>query len=382
VDINTIIDQTKVNFILDKPRSTFLTSLLCSVEIVVTKAIPTLAINPYKMMINPDFFEALTPNQRKTAMAHEVQHLALMHCDIERQGERNAKKWNYAGDYVINLALVNAGFDEIPGWLYDTQYENMSTEEVYELLPDGEKPNSLGEDIQAGKGNPSDDPDSKSPSPQEIKEKLEQLILKAAVQSEMAGENIAGMVPSDVLRTIDSIRNPIIPWQELLMQYMLDYDKSDYTMARPNRRYMPDFILPSLHNESIGNVMFICDASGSIGQKEFEKFYSEGIAAREILNPTKFTIASFDTKIQSLFEYHKEEYMDCPKLAGGGGTAIMPVLKLIEDTQPDVAVIFTDGYFYDHRGYESIENTVPIIWLIDSNPNFNAPFGDIIHFVE
>lgn len=384
MSIDLAIEQAKVDFILDTPKSTFLTSLLCSVNIKINDNIPTLRINPFSMEISSNFFLSLNKAERKTVLAHEVMHLALQHCDEDRLQNRDPGIWNQAGDYVINQNLLDKGYEPIKGWLQNDKYIGYSTEEVYAMLENQQEPppNSLGQDVDMGSDGDDEGEEGAKPSSEKANEQLEKIILKAAVEAEIVGEDIAGQLPSDVLRKIDSIRNPVIPWQEVLMQYMLDYDKSDYSLSRPNKRFLPHFVLPSMHAESLGNVAFICDASGSIGQREFEKFYSEGVAAREQLNPEKFTIASFDTKIQTVIELARDEYMDYFRLSGGGGTSIGPVLKFIEEKAPDVTVIFTDGCFWDTDAYAQVNIDTPIIWLIDKNPNFTAPIGDIIHFVE
>tara|TARA_Y100001963_G_scaffold159492_1_gene263394 strand:+ start:5489 stop:6646 length:1158 start_codon:yes stop_codon:yes gene_type:complete len=385
VSIDIAIEQAKVDFILDTPKSTFLTSLLCSVPIVVNDNIPTLRVNPFTMEINSDFFLNLKSKERKTVLAHEVMHLALQHCDEDRLQDRDPGIWNQAGDYVINQNLKDKGYEPVDGWLQDDRFRNQSTEEVYaQIENESEKNNSLGLDIDMSGGDSDGNEEENAPSKgnSAVNKQLEKIILKAAIEAEMSGEDLAGQLPSSVLRKINAIRNPVIPWQELLMQYMLDYDKSDYSMSRPNKRFLPNYILPSMRADSLGNVAFICDASGSIGQKEFEKFYSEGFAAREQLNPEKFTIASFDTRIQSVYELHRDEYMDTFELRGGGGTAIGPVLEFIQERSPDVTVVFTDGHFWDREAFDSVDVETPVIWLIDRNPNFTAPIGDIIHFVE
>lgn len=395
--IERLVNKAKTDFILDEPKNTFLTSLLCSVPLIISDKIPTACVSPYSMLINETFFRGLSAPERKTLLAHEVLHLALKHVDPVRQGDREDKKWNSAGDHVINNMLLEQGFAEIDGWLCDSQFKKMATEEVYDLLPDEEQENSIGNDLSNGQGQDENNPkgggnnspaNQPSMTPEQVKQtqnRLDQMIMRAATQSEMAGEKLAGMVPADVLRYIEELKNPTVPWEQLLVDFFLDKAKEDYSMSRPNKRYMPDFCMPSLESESMGKIVFICDASGSISHEQFVKFYSEASHVKDIMNPREFVIASFDTDIRSVHRFTKDEYLECPKLKGGGGTSIIPVLDFILKEKADVAVVFTDGYFWDHKKmhdpkYSNLDGVM--FWLIDKNPKYSCHFGEIVHFKD
>ena len=66
--------------------------------------IPTLAVDGHTIRYNAQFIDDLPPEQIRTAVAHEVGHCVFSH--IGRRGSRNPKKWNYAGDFVINGFLA------------------------------------------------------------------------------------------------------------------------------------------------------------------------------------------------------------------------------------------------------------------------------------
>ena len=94
--------------------------------------VPTACTDGIKIKISEDFFSSLVSSEIKTVLAHELLHIALLHhC---RRGNRNAKLWNVAADYVINLLLVDYGFKLPDGGLIDGQYRNMSSEQVYSAL--------------------------------------------------------------------------------------------------------------------------------------------------------------------------------------------------------------------------------------------------------
>ena len=90
--------------------------------------IKTLAVDGKNVFYNPDFVLSLTDTLCRSAMAHEVMHCVFDH--ITRYGSREPKKWNYAGDYVINQLLHDAGFEIGAGWLLDARYKGMHADEV------------------------------------------------------------------------------------------------------------------------------------------------------------------------------------------------------------------------------------------------------------
>ena len=66
-------------------------------------SVKTLCVNAKEIRYNPDFVATLNDDTTKSAVAHEVGHIFWDH--LERCAGRNPKKWNAAGDYVINAGL-------------------------------------------------------------------------------------------------------------------------------------------------------------------------------------------------------------------------------------------------------------------------------------
>jgi predicted metal-dependent peptidase len=70
-------------------------------------------------------------------VAHEVMHCALRH--HTRRGGRDPQLWNKACDYVVNLALRDAGF-AMPAWvLCDDRFAGLGAEQVFRILDQEQK---------------------------------------------------------------------------------------------------------------------------------------------------------------------------------------------------------------------------------------------------
>ncbi|WP_410635765.1 DUF2201 family putative metallopeptidase [Amycolatopsis sp. cmx-4-83] len=84
-----------------------------------------------EIYVNPN--AALTAEEWRFVLAHEMLHAALRH-DRRALG-REPYLWNVACDYVINGWLVAMGVGELPGdGLHDQQLTGMSAESVYDTL--------------------------------------------------------------------------------------------------------------------------------------------------------------------------------------------------------------------------------------------------------
>jgi len=132
-------------------------------EAIDKKRIKTAATDGVRIIYNPDFILSLKSKQVEFLIAHEVMHCCLLH--MTRRGNRNPKIWNYAADYAINLLLIdpidksrNVG-EFIESGLYDKQFIDWSTEQIYEYLlknPPKKQPKNDGQsgdgDGQSGDG--------------------------------------------------------------------------------------------------------------------------------------------------------------------------------------------------------------------------------------
>jgi predicted metal-dependent peptidase len=374
MDKDRALDKAKISFML-KPDSTFLTSLLFSTNMVWDDSIKTAATNGLNMWINPTFFMSLTPEERIFLLAHECWHVALNH--MFRGEKLNQEKYNKAADYVINLMLSNSGFTMIQGGLIDTQYADMSTEQVYKLLPDEEEKNDGGNGGDT-KGDYDCDivpQDSKSKDFEENKCKVESAIIRAATQSKLKNE-ACGNDNSEMAKIFDNLINPVLPWDVILQNYMSTYAKEDFSFRKPNKRFMPEYYLPSLYSESLDKITVAIDASGSVSKKEYAMFLSEVIGLKESLNPQLMEIMNFQRKITEHYKFTEDEKITDVVFNGGGGTSLFPVFELCKKEPPLVLLVFSDLHcrpIEEHPGYD-------VIWIVVNNPDAEVNFGETIHY--
>lgn len=383
---NNEIDQKQLDLLLAKakiglmatPESVFFSTLLFGMKFVWDDTQPTAWTTGIKLGLNRRFFLSMTPEERIGVLVHECCHPAYMH--IERRGNRDHDLFNDAADHVINLDLEARGF-KLPSFrLADPRFAFMSTEEVYNILyaekQQGapQEPNGIPDLRQPGEGESGESP----MSGEEIKRALDDILVRAVVQSKMAGEK-AGTIPGEIELYIDKLLNPKLPWQSILRKWLKSLSKFDYSWKRPNRRFLPKHYLPSLWSEgAMVDFQAWVDISGSETDDDFTRFISELAGIMKMMKPKKIELGQFDTRIQSITTVRSIQELEGVEFHGRGGTRITQVLDHIEKTKPKVAMIFTDGGFNMDRA--NIKGGVNILWMIHDNPTWSAPFGKVIHY--
>lgn len=368
-EIERMLDKSKGRLFLKK-RAAFLGTIMCSLEFIWDESVETAATDGIRFWWNPWFFCAIPEEERAFVIAHEIWHVAYDH--VGRRLNREPRKWNIAGDHVINLDLIsqgysvkNLGFD-----IYaDKQYIGMSTDEIYALLPPEPPSAGGGTGSQPGKGLGNDVRDC--PAGQETK--VVGTIVRAIQAAEMAKE--AGSIPGVIREMVDKFLNPKLPWEVILQNFFNEISNEDYSYKRPNRRY-EDPIMPTLHgNDALEHLAWYMDVSGSITEKQEQRIASEIKFIKENFNPKQLDIIQFDTKIQKVDTYYEDDEFTKIEVVGRGGTCLEPVRKHIEQTKPTAAVIFSDMYVSPMSSNPGI----PIIWIVVDNSSANIPFGTKHH---
>lgn len=347
-------------------RHAFFGTLLMSTPLVETRDIPTAATDMDKIYYNPDFFAGLNVEQIMFVLAHEVMHIALEH-GLRLSG-RNPVMFNVAADYAINPILVESQFKFVEGCLLDKKYENMSADQIYELLRkeveqkqqggQGDKSQPGQGSSQPGQGEQGDkqDPNGGYTGPQDIlgrdikgpqnmdaegmakaERSIQQRVAAAASVARAAGQ-----LSGNLERLVNNLLHPQVPWPELLREYMTRIVQDDESWSRRNRRFNHVY-LPARHSVRMKEFIVIGDTSGSITQQDLDKVAAEVNAVADLVRPERIRAVWADTKVkhEEVFEQGDELKL---KPMGGGGTDMRVPLRYVEQYDPEVVVMITDGY--------------------------------------
>ena len=343
--------------LLDHP---FFGVLALKLHLVENEQIPTLAVDGVNIYYNPQFvLHRLTQDTCRSAVAHEVMHCVFEH--ILRRGARNPLRWNKAGDYAINPILKNAGLPLGDGWLYNKAWENMSADEIYELLDDQPDSGEALCEIQTPSG-------KEAMSDQEVEWKL------ATIQAAKAAESLQkGSVPGQLRKMLDDILAPEIPWKEALAQFMTEKAKDDYSWRRPNPFYIHSGVyLPSMDGVGMGEVVIGLDTSGSV-LSALDEFGAtiKNIAAS--VKPSRVHIVYCDAAVNKVDVFERGQVLNF-EAVGGGGTDFRPVFNYVAEhnIRPACLLYLTDMY----GSFPETAPNYPVVWC--STTDNKGPFGDTL----
>lgn len=371
-EIKTMLNKAKIG-LMGKRDSAFFTTILFSLKFQWDGAHPTMHTDGTVINVNPEYFASLTPDIRISALVHEAMHVAYMHTDPTRMQMRDPKVWTAAADHVVNNQLKARGFALGEDWLCEDRFLDMSTEDVYNILIDEQKKGKNDKSRQPAM----QDVEASGLTQQELRQNVQEMVQRGIMQSRMANEK-PGSVPGEMELFLDKLLNPKLPWQTILRKYLTSMSKHDYSWQKPNRRFFPEYHLPSQWSESMEDIVVGVDISGSVADHEFKRFVDEIAGIFKMMKPKKITLVQFDTKIQHVNEIKSIPDLMKVEFHGRGGTDVTEILDFAASKKAKVTLIFTDGEFYPPRT-EAKPNT---IWMIHNNPTrWNSPgFGKTIHY--
>lgn len=391
--------KARTRLLIQQP---FFASLIMSSPYVMTRDVPTAATDGKKLYFNPDFMDSLSIEENMGVQCHEVLHDALLH--VMRLHGRNRFIWNVACDYTINKIVLDAGLKLPEGCLIDKELGKNSADVNYDLLmqkvederkkrgkQDGDqdggnvpnpyaqgqdggnsvsdpsqsgkygsiKPDIIGQDMKEPEGN--ENPAERAKREQDIRQRVAQ----AANIARMAGK-----MPGSLERFINEVLNPQVPWQDYLREYMTKVTKADESWNKRNRRFS-DVYLPTRHSERMGEIAVIGDTSGSIGHHELNKVGAEIRGIADDCNPERVRVIWADTKVASEQVFEDGEAL-LFQPTGGGGTDMRVPLDHVEQYNPEVVVLITDGY----TPWPTEEPPYPLIVVCTTNAP--VPIGQVV----
>lgn len=374
--LDALLSKTKARLFLHKGAG-FLGSLLCNHNLIWDEDAPTAWCNGVTIAFNPSFYLSLKTEPRVTLMAHELWHTGCDH--MSRLGSRCPDLWNQAADYFINNMLDDQGFsfEGLEFGCLDHRFDGMTTEEIYDILA-AEAQN--GQPNQQGSGPPMSG-EGENPLSGDIKPLPEGTTQHDVISKIVHARQVSkrsdepGTIPGDVNLHIEEFLNPVLPWEQLLMRFFTEQSKDDYSWRRPSRRY-EDIYLPSMMaDNALQHFTFFMDVSGSVTDRQVQRFYSETKYIHSVIQPKRMTIVTFDTEIQNILELTDDDRFEKIEITGRGGTSLDPVYHYIKEHKPNAAVIFSDLYCYPM--YEN--PGIPIIWAIVDNKKAQTYFGKEVH---
>jgi len=372
------------------------------------------------------FLETISSESKLRGLVlHENLHVALKQIPRGKDMfKEDSKIANMAADFVVNDIIANikgtvSGGNEsivtLPeGALYDPFFHNWNMREIYNYIrkenPQRQKQsggssdesNSPSESGTQGSGGDNkikangkeydmggsgfDEHDWESYieglSDEERKD-LGDKIDRALREGGMLAGRMGGKMP----RAIGELLEPKIDWREALRDFVASSmkGKDEFTWRRMNKRHMAnDIYMPSMENETIGEVIVAIDTSGSIGGKELTEFATELASICDLVSPDVVRIIWWDADVHGEQVFKPDQYQNIASLLkplGGGGTRVSCVSKYINEKKlsAEAVIVFTDGYVEHDIEWNIVP---PTLWMITQNRHLDVPVGKKVMFGE
>ena len=383
-------------------RASFFGNLATRLKLVnADEWCPTAATDGRNFYYNSRFVDMLKPKEIEFLFGHEVLHCVYDH--FGRRGDRDPMLFNIANDYCVNADLkkhrVGEFITSVP-CLYDAKYQDMSSEEIYDILYenaekidisdlidkmldehlDGDGQDGDGEkdengNPKNGKGRPKLSPEER----QQIRDEIKEAVLAAAAASDGAGN-----LPAGVKRIIEDMTAPKMNWRELLRMQLESTIKSDYTWMRNSRKgWHMDAILPGSKLDPMIDIAVSIDASGSMGDRMLRDFLGEVAGIMEQFPNYRIHVVSFDTEVYNPQQFDSENLDDITgyEIQGGGGTDFDCVFEYFKanEIEPKRHIMFTDGFPNGSWGDEQYCDTV---FILHGTTSIKPPFGQFAYYEE
>lgn len=404
----------------------FFGTLALQMQLVIDRERKTVACNGQELFYNPDWVRKSNSDELAYAISRVVLACALKH--HTRREKRDYETWQkasayttapYIGQYmqhpkgVIGMHPNPIGADEL------------SVEEAYKLFrksqgkgkgksdekqssdpfgsgevmdaptPENKKGKDNNGKPESGRGKGSGDKSqsqAKALADEERKwDKRTHQALSIAKETKKSKPSSGGSL-QDIFAKAHS---PKQEWHEILRRYMNDLAREDYTMARPNRRFIDSGLyLPSLTGTRMKDLVVAIDVSGSIDKESLDLFWSELVGIAEEIQPEKVTVIHCSHKVTAVDEFDGYDLPQEMQGKGYGGTKFAPVFAKVDELflRPACLLYFTDQECYK-IDYPDQDPDYPVLWAstakiqparkwmagtVNYYPIDDPPFGDVI----
>lgn len=443
VDINRLQDRlTKAHVkLLTHPETMLYGNVILMGKSEIVENIPTAGTDGMNCYYGAEFCAQQNDAQLRFVVMHEKGHIVLRHL------LRHKDYWledpvlaNCAADYAINgliMSFTDKTLCEPPTvpMLHDAKYNGWSFGEIYRDLkeqretpppPDDEECDNEEQgqgDGSEGDGQ-SDSQDSaqddgnesgqssggqssggqpkpgnqsgKTPQPfdhhdwtktdgmsaKEIQDLSDQ-VARAIEQ----GGLIAGKQGQTIPRVVAQANTPRVDWKTQLREYVNTATvgkDDDMSLRRLDRRWLEmDIVMPTPISETVGEVLYLSDTSGSISDKQNAETIGELASLAQNIQPERVRVLWWDTEVHGEQVFMPNQFDRITSLAkpvGGGGTRVTSCAEYIRENRikADCAIVMTDGYVEDGIDWAGMP---PTVWVVTGNRDFNPPTGRVV-FVD
>lgn len=342
-------------------------------------AVPTAGVrilDRVELVINPEFFESLTKQERVSILKHECGHILNDHIprfkemapDVYNESKNVEDKLiNRSKHIAMNIAAdcaLNCNIKNLPENCQLPKNYNLKDYQTFEWYMEHLKDHEKLKDLTEYDGHSlwSESKDNRDI----IKEKLRQAINNAANKTRGAGK----MTGNDEM-LVSRLNHKTRDWKADIRRFVARQIETlrESSRRKRNRRY--GISVPGEVKHEVLHLGVAIDTSGSISDEALNQFMAE---IANIAKYAKVTVVEADSEVKNSYVFDpKKTY----KIQGRGGTAYQPAFDYFtKETDVDGVIYFGDMDAYDVEKLKKPK--YPVLWAIVGLQNPPANFGSKI----
>lgn len=388
----------------------FFFSLIFQLRIKPDPTIEAIAADGFNMSYNPEWVLESQAEEIMISICQVVMACGLTH-HIRREN-RNYKIWQVASKIVVGEILANAGV--IRDW--KRMMPGRTVEQVYDILKSDDSDDSGagnnmsddqgGFDDSDGDGDGQDDSDNESDLsdglPEGVQDAIKDMHGEIRDYNPENTDNLDddSIDPPDIKGEVDKWRNSVasaeqaarmadnvyykcrgdsgskspdvlkgmianeLDWDDLIYRYFTDIEKTGYTWARPNKRFLSQGLyLPGVSSEPAGSITFVIDTSFSMGRNTLNAIWSNIKEAVSVNNLLDIRVIQCSDSVGKVDLYEMDNFPDWLEIDLGGGTILSKAFEYMdkEDIRSDLIIFASD--MDNESWFEEYIPDEPIIWL-------------------
>lgn len=340
----------------------------------VAKASYTTAVTDGRnLFFNPSWFATLSDDEVQGVIMHEVMHVLLAH--HVRIFNRDPKRWNVAGDVVINetiradkFALPEGGLTaKAVGLDFDAAVH--TTDFIYNLESTGKMAKNINNEQEIGGVMPGVGDDGEPLDERGRAEEMKRVREMAAT----VAHNQVGSGTSLMERAITQAHRQPIDWRSILWDFMTKVVAGDPSWRHLRRRWLSHKLyFPSTMPKPAGSLALIMDTSGSISDEVLSAFQTEVSAIMSAFGFEKVHVVWHTDQVVHVDVHEEPTHI---KLASkwSGGTDFGDAYRYVAGIEDEISAIihFTD---LEVGGFPP-EPEIPAIFAIYNSRPMEAPWG-------
>jgi len=377
----------------------YLIGLIGKLRVQLDRRVPTTGIFASgRVVANPDFVRALSPNDLMFVLAHELYHLTLRTHD--RAEGTNPSDFNVAHDFIINdilreelqVAAIPAGGLDWPGARLLSAERILNQIDRHPQMHQGLRQGwgmALSEEAgSAADGGPQGDvlgpvlekewfpKDSAGEArAREIRKEAAKALSLQALMDAMRGRGATPAGRADALEALRGLYRPC--WEMALQRWLESVAPGERTFSRPSRRGADrcDVILPGRKRES-WTLHIVLDTSGSMTD-ELPRALGAIADFCSAVGVDQVHLIQCDTEV-GRDEVLAPAEVSRWQVTGYGGSDLTPAMtRLAEDRQVTAAIVLTDG----DTSYPESPVPYTVLWVLPpwkSPQQFTPGYGKVI----